>query len=294
MSTSSRNVAEDFEAWASLAARLRVASTVERQTLLATAGLASSWESLHEAWAAQLNAEIASGALERPNRYLALCAEQEARVPPRASATLVGAEAAALGSPLPFASGAVPSSAPSGARATSNESAAAVFAGLRASSAELLPPEPRGRAVTMLVGPTGPSMRDEEQESATMPAPGTEAETYERFLQDFRASLMPPSPVLPSSAEQAHTLATPAAPLLEAASRARAQELASHWPLERLAEFVLATSRLETPAAVDVAWNQQGIVRQVDREYVRSSLEIRLRRDPALAARFPQLAPRQG
>jgi hypothetical protein len=290
------NFADDFEAWASFAARLRVVTEPERRNLLEASGLAATWDALHETWAARMNAEIAAGRLDRPTRYLELCAREEARAPLRATVTLVGADAEALGRALPFGGGGTPTSTPPTPRTSTTESAAAFFAGLRASSAKPIPSSIEGRAITMMVAaPVVPAMND-ERDAATLPAPAAAADgaVYEGFLKEFRASLMPPSPVLPSSTAQEHTLATPAGPQLEAASRARAQELASSWPLERLAEFVDAVSRMDAPASVDAAWARHGVVRPVDREFVRTSLEIRLRRDPAVAARYPGLALRRG
>ncbi len=72
--------ATDFEAWASLAARLRERPSSERARLLHELGLTPTWDGIHEAWSRALNDDIVNRRMERPNRYLEICAaEQRAR-----------------------------------------------------------------------------------------------------------------------------------------------------------------------------------------------------------------------
>jgi hypothetical protein len=63
----------DFELWARLAARLRLASEAHRAAILEGQGLADRWTAIHEIWSRVLVEDIAAGRMERPNRYLELC-----------------------------------------------------------------------------------------------------------------------------------------------------------------------------------------------------------------------------
>jgi len=70
-----------FEAWASLAARLRGQPVVVQKAILAEVPLTlEAWQARNETWAKRLNDDIARGTLVRPARYAQLCrAEQQRR-----------------------------------------------------------------------------------------------------------------------------------------------------------------------------------------------------------------------
>ncbi|MSP25540.1 MAG: hypothetical protein EXR75_10320 [Myxococcales bacterium] len=75
-----RDVANDFETWAQVAARLRGRSASEREQLLHELGLTQAWGGVHEAWSHALNEDITERRMDRPNRYVEICAaEQHAR-----------------------------------------------------------------------------------------------------------------------------------------------------------------------------------------------------------------------
>ena len=69
-----RNVANDFETWARLAAALRLMTEDERRRTLTERGLLETWPAINEAWSQTLNEEIGRGEMARPRRYKALCA----------------------------------------------------------------------------------------------------------------------------------------------------------------------------------------------------------------------------
>lgn len=67
----------DFDGWAQLSAKLRIASPTEQTQLLAKANLtASGWAQIHEAWAQRLNEDIAANRMDLPERYAARCFEE--------------------------------------------------------------------------------------------------------------------------------------------------------------------------------------------------------------------------
>jgi hypothetical protein len=70
------DVEKDFEAWAQLAARLRLRTPDERRTMLRDLGLAQAWDEIHENWARRLNQEIAAGRMDMPYRYARICARE--------------------------------------------------------------------------------------------------------------------------------------------------------------------------------------------------------------------------
>ncbi len=72
------NVEDDFEAWAHVAARVRVRSSAERQAILRDLGLLQTWEEIHENWARRLNRDIAAGRMDLPHRYARICAKEAA------------------------------------------------------------------------------------------------------------------------------------------------------------------------------------------------------------------------
>lgn len=289
------DLAEDFEAWAALAARVRILPDAARAIVLERAGVSRVWDAVNEEWSRRMNDEIRSGALARPNRYLALCEAELARSEEVAPATLADVALAPSAAPLPFSAQATaePSSHP-GARAVTDAAAAAFFADLRASSASVVPPLPRSGAHTLVSPPIDGD--DDEAPPPTVATPEThrEATLEERFLADFRASLMPPEPIVPAASGQGATMQVPATGLLDEVSRRRAREVAEGWSLEALATFVDGITRATSSAQAEAAWTREGLARTVDREFVRATLEIRLRREPSMAARFPHLAPRRG
>ncbi len=91
------NVQTDFEAWAHLAARLRLRTAAERGAILRDLGLLHSWDEIHETWSRRLNQDIAAGRMELPHRYARICAKEAAAhahvataqaIPPPATAPL--------------------------------------------------------------------------------------------------------------------------------------------------------------------------------------------------------------
>jgi hypothetical protein len=76
------DVRSDFEAWAQVAARLRLRSADERADILSSLGLTQVWDEIHEAWALRLNQDIAAGRMELPHRYARICAKEIAGRPP--------------------------------------------------------------------------------------------------------------------------------------------------------------------------------------------------------------------
>lgn len=201
------NAEEDFDVWANLSARLRVCSIEQRRALLVANGLEERWERIHEAWARVLNQEIAAGKLERPERYLALCAREEQLGPPRAAAaTLPGLLSDDDEDAMPFTARAPKAGQGAGAASNSTSAAASFFAELRATTARIPPPPPRAHAETLPViaepaAPMGPPPKPTSADECT----GLMS-TSERFLADFRASLMPPSSVAEPGAKQLQTL----------------------------------------------------------------------------------------
>ncbi|MBM4359057.1 MAG: hypothetical protein FJ096_13210 [Deltaproteobacteria bacterium] len=286
MSLRSLNVAHDFEAWASLAARLRVASAQERRMLLRDAGLETTWDATHEGWARTLNAEIAAGQLERPERYLARCAEEATRVRGAASVTLPGFADEDTGGALPFASSVPP---PPSSGPASNEAAAAFFARLRASAPNVVPPPPRARAHTMPVLGSSEGPPTERPTSSGGPAALHGLAPDDRFLADFRASLMPPAPVARPAREQTSTVVAPA-PSGSSEVGERVRALARDWTGDRLAAFLDSVARARTPAEALELWRQAGIETTAEQEYVRSTFALRLEGDPGLAWRWRDVA----
>jgi hypothetical protein len=290
VSIASLNVAEDFEAWASLAARLRVATVQERRTLLGELGLEATWEAIHEGWARALNEEIAAGRLERPERYLALCATEASAARRGASMTLPGVADDEAGEVLPFvgASTMPPSSGARSSPPSSNEAAAAFFAELRASAPNVMPPPPRRAHTLPVLGE--PREPVTERPTPSEPPRSDEAMAVEdRFLADFRASLMPPAPVARPGRQQATTVVAVDAEEHAEAS-AQVKSLVAGWTGDRLASFLDAVMRARTPAEAVALWRGQGIASHADEDYVRSTFVLRLESDPALAWRWREVA----
>jgi hypothetical protein len=74
------DVANDFDAWAHVAALVRQRSVEERVTLLRDLGIDhATWRELNEDWARLLNEDIAAGRMDRPRRYAQICRDELAR-----------------------------------------------------------------------------------------------------------------------------------------------------------------------------------------------------------------------
>ncbi len=73
------DVANNFDDWAQVAARLRERSASERTAILVALGLNDGWAQHNEAWAKRLNQDIEAGRMELPTRYARICTEELSR-----------------------------------------------------------------------------------------------------------------------------------------------------------------------------------------------------------------------
>ena len=72
------DVANDFEAWARVAALLRQCTPETTAAALREIGLDTAvWREVNEDWARLLNEDIAAGRMDRPQRYALICREEQ-------------------------------------------------------------------------------------------------------------------------------------------------------------------------------------------------------------------------
>ena len=196
MSRSAGALEDDFEAWASFAARMRVGGAAERGAMLHAAGIADRWDAIDEEWSRRINEEIAVGAMARPHRYVELCALEASRVQGRPSATLPLLAIDSSNGPTPFARSNSPASA---------SAAAAAFAALRGE-------------------PVAPSTWRAESAGPPETVPSSALfvdapPSAERVPGDFRASVTPTAPVARPKLDQECTMAAIDIDALRAAAR---------------------------------------------------------------------------
>lgn len=193
----SRGVKDEFEAWAALAARMRVGRAQDRAAMLRQHGLEEHWESINEAWARCLNEDIAAGAMGRPHRYAELCAFEASTSLLRPSATLPGEALERAEPAIPFERFA-PLRAPSRSSSPPAESfGTAAFAALRGSAAAA-PSASFSRSAATLSEP--------QSERGAASSSGSDwSESAEGSLADFRASVTPSAAVVRPVSGQEHT-----------------------------------------------------------------------------------------
>jgi len=197
---------DDFEAWASFAARMRVGGAAHRSAMLHAAGIADRWDAIDEEWSRRINEEIAVGAMARPHRYVQLCALEAGRDQGGPSATLPLLAIDSSNGPTPFARSNSPASA---------SAAAAAFAALRG---EPVAPSAwraeSARTVASVLDAAPPETVPSSALSVDAPP------SAERVLGDFRASMTPTAPVARPKLDQESTMTAIDLDALRAAARA--------------------------------------------------------------------------